>query len=82
MALTSAGGTTTRKFWLPINKTMHYQFQEGGSDEYSGAPFASTGRNGLGDVFVLDLFKTDFGESTDIMQMDVNTTVYWHERPS
>lgn len=77
-----SGGTIVRKIWHPLNKTMHYVFDEGGSDDYSGSAFAAAGRSGLGDVFVLDLFKTDYGQSTDHLQMDVNTTVYWHERPS
>lgn len=74
------GSTKMFKKWNAFNKNFVYNDQQNGSS-YTTEPFASTGKRGMGDIFVIDMFRAGFGASaTDHLEYRPNSTLYWHER--
>lgn len=69
----------TFREWIPMNKTMVYDDDEVGDDKASSS-FASTGRSGMGDVYVYDMFQCLTTDAINQLSFFPQTTLYWHER--
>lgn len=68
------------KLWHGMNHNLVYDDDENGSTENSSY-FSTSSKAGMGDVFVLDQFQSGTGGATsDLLQMTVNSTLYWHEK--
>ncbi|QNI80848.1 coat protein [Tecoma stans associated gemykolovirus] len=71
-----------RKFkrYLPLNKNIVYDDDENGDQENSA--YLSVGsKAGMGDLFVVDIFRPRVGSSTsNQLLFSPNTTLYWHEK--
>lgn len=66
--------------WHDMRKTLVY-----GDDELGGATsaqsFSTIGRAGMGDYYVLDLFRARTGAtSSDQLSFRPESTLYWHEK--
>lgn len=64
----------------PMNKTLVYDDDEKGDTEDSG--YYSVGsKAGMGDYFVVDIFRPRVGSSTsNQLLFSPSTTLYWHEK--
>lgn len=68
------------KDWLPLKKTIMYDDDERGSAKQSSR-WSVTSKIGLGDVFVVDFFRTvGTAVPADLLQWRSNMTFHWHER--
>jgi len=66
--------------WHGMNKTLVYNDDELGGVE-NPQSFSSTGKAGMGDYYVLDLFRARTGStSTDQLSFRPESTLYWHEK--
>lgn len=65
--------------WMPFNKNMTYDDDEVGKDA-SDQSFASTGRTGMGDVYVYDMFECTTNDSTHQLNFNPQATLFWHEK--
>nr|QJB18703.1 MAG: capsid protein [Genomoviridae sp.] len=66
--------------WHPMNKTLLYQEEESGGDT-SGAVYATQGRIGMGDYYVVDIFQSGGGATaTDQLSFMPQATLFWHEK--
>lgn len=73
---------TLRKYddWLPMRKTLTYNDDEQGS-EFLSRRWASMAKGGMGDVYVVDMFRTIVtSDPNDLLSWRNNSTLYWHER--
>lgn len=69
-----------RKVWTPLNKTIVYDDNENGTGTITSR-WSTTGKPGMGDVYILDMFATSlFADTTSRLAFNPTTTVYWHER--
>lgn len=68
------------KSWIPFNKNFVYDDGEEGMD-MSSSPWAADGKAGMGDIFVIDFYKT-LGTTTedDVLKIQQVATLYWGER--
>lgn len=73
------GKWSTFHQWIPLNSNMTYDDEERGSDE-SAQSFATLGRQGMGDVYVYDMFECTTTGNTNQMSFNPQATLYWHER--
>lgn len=73
------GTVRTFKKWHPINKNIVYDDEENGDDEDPRA-YSVTSRAGVGDLYVIDLFKCSNPTSTDTLSWTTTGTWYWHEK--
>lgn len=70
----------TYSLWHPMNKTMQYQGDENGP-AWTFARMSTTGNAGMGDYYIIDLFKAATGGTADDqMVVDYTSTLYWHEK--
>lgn len=70
----------TFNLWHPMNKNLHYQGDENGPI-WSFNRLASSGNAGMGDYYIVDLFKAQGGGTADDqMVVDYTSTLYWHEK--
>jgi len=68
------------KRWHPMKKTLVYNDDEQGGGEV-GSPTSSLGKAGMGDYYVLDLFRARQGSATtDQLTVRPESTLYWHEK--
>lgn len=68
------------KMWHPMNKTLHYAYDEQGSYDTSYIR-AAGGKAGMGDVYVYDLFQPHtFDVDGGSMEFNPNSIIYWHEK--
>lgn len=76
----TVGTVRELKLWHGMNKNLVYDDDEIGSGEQPS--YTSTPANpGMGNYFVVDIFSPLPGGSTgDIIRIDSNATLYWHER--
>lgn len=76
----SSGVLRKYSIWHPMNKNMVYDDEEiGDSGAYS--PYATDGRLGMGDYYVIDIVVSAFGSSSsDELVWGPNATLYWHEK--
>lgn len=71
-----------RKFrrFLPLNKNLVYDDDESGDTE-SGSYLSVGSKAGMGDLFVVDIFRPRVGSTTtNQLLFSPNTTLYWHEK--
>lgn len=66
--------------WFPMNKNLVYDDDENG-DVTQSSNFSVTDKRGMGDYIIYDIFTCHAGGSaTDILRIQSETTLYWHER--
>nr|QCX29438.1 capsid protein [Plant associated genomovirus 9] len=73
---------TIRKYrrYLPLNKNLVYDDDENGDGE-TQATFSVGSKAGMGDLFVVDIFRPRNGStSSNQLSFGTNTTLYWHEK--
>lgn len=68
------------KKWHPMKKTLAYNdFENGGTT--LGGVYSTDGKRGMGDYYVLDLFRARQGSSaSDQLTVRPTATLYWHEK--
>lgn len=75
-----SGYFKTHKRWYPMNKNLVYNDDESGAGE-STSYTTTQARPGMGDYYVLDIFVPGIGGSaTDLLNVDSQATLYWHEK--
>lgn len=74
-----SGTIRTFKRWHPINKNLVYDDEENGDDETPRA-YSVTGKQGVGDMYIFDLFKCTNAVSTQTLNWTTSATWYWHEK--
>lgn len=69
------------KHYTPINKTLVYADLEQGQTMQS-SPYAVNGKQGMGNVYILDLFECPVPNDTTTSVLNVSSqfTSYWHEK--
>lgn len=74
------GFIRTYNRWHSMNKTLVYDDDEvGGSESASG--ISAIGKAGMGDYYILDLFRARQGSATtDQLTVRPTSTLYWHEK--
>nr|QVW56509.1 MAG: capsid protein [Gemycircularvirus] len=66
--------------WHGFNKNLRYDDDETG-DSMTTQNWSVIGKEGMGDVFIVDYFRSRFGAATDdILFFNPNATLYWHEK--
>jgi len=66
--------------WHPMYSTLVYNDDELGGGENS-AIYSTTGKAGMGDYYVIDMFRArDGSSSSDQLAFRPCTTLYWHEK--
>lgn len=70
----------TKKFWHPFNKNLVYNDDEFGGGK-TPSTFSTEGRQGMGDVYVLDILvgAPGLAEGSSIT-ITPESVLYWHER--
>jgi len=82
---TLASGNQTGRFynkqiWHPMRKTLVYNDDQVGGDTLESVN-STQGRRGMGDYYVIDFFRSHGSStSTDVLSLDYESTLYWHER--
>ncbi|QCS37579.1 capsid protein [Tortoise genomovirus 17] len=74
-----SGTVLSRKTWVPINKNLVYGDEEVGNQMFSTYK-STTGKPGIGDVYVLDIFTCINVAAGSTMLFNPTTTLYWHEK--
>lgn len=66
--------------WHPMYKTLVYDDDELGGTKNSRT-LSTEGRAGMGDYYVVDLFRARTGSTTsDLLSLRPQSTLYWHEK--
>lgn len=74
------GFIRTYKRWHPMKKTLSYGDEEYGNVT-NASGFSTTAKRGMGDYYVLDLFRARQGSATnDSISVRPVATLYWHEK--
>jgi hypothetical protein len=69
-----------RKLWHPMNKNLVYDDDENGDVEGTSY-FSTEAKAGMGDYYVIDIIQPGTGAmATDFLQINSNSTLYWHEK--
>nr|QVW56537.1 MAG: capsid protein [Gemycircularvirus] len=69
-----------RKLWHPMNKNLVYDDDESGDVE-GGSYYSTEAKPGMGDYYVVDVIQPGTGAtSSDFLQINANSTLYWHEK--
>lgn len=76
---TSSGGFQRRTMWHPMNRNLIYNDRENGGNEISNSR-STQSRLSMGDYFVYDIFTSPAGTSTDTLTINLQGTLYWHEK--
>lgn len=67
-------------FWHGMNKNLVYDDDENG-DSMTSTNWSVTSKPGMGDVFVVDIFRSRSGTSAaDQIAISSTATLYWHEK--
>lgn len=75
-----SGVLLQRNLWHPMNKNLHYDTEEAGDKEL-GIGWSVTGKQGMGDYYIVDLIRAGTGGTTsDFMTFQPEATLYWHEK--
>jgi len=82
--ITFAGGNAqayarTTRHYYPFERKMYYDSDENG-DEMDQAYRAAAGIKGMGDVYVLDIFQDIAGPTGAAINLQSDSTLYWHEK--
>lgn len=76
----TAGTVREKKLWHPMNKNLVYDDDESALTEVSSF-YSVDSKAGMGDYYVLDIVVPGTGaSSTDVIQLNATSTLYWHER--
>ncbi|AWU66515.1 capsid protein [Bark beetle-associated genomovirus 3] len=74
------GFIRTYKLWHPMRAMLYYDDDENGGTEVASIQ-SSTGKAGMGDYYIVDLFRARQGSATaDQLTIRPQSTLYWHER--
>ncbi|WGD01118.1 MAG: capsid protein [Genomoviridae sp.] len=66
--------------WLPMRKGLLYADEEVGPEQ-SGSRWSTMSKQGMGDVFIVDIFRTTVSaDAADLLNWRPNATLHWHER--
>lgn len=77
---TTAGSIRSMKRWHPVNKSLVYEDDENGVNMIPSS-YSTTGRQGVGDLTIVDLFRPAAGSATsDQLTFAPQATWYWHEK--
>lgn len=64
-----------------FNRNLYYDVDEQGTEGKGTTPWAANRTAGMGDAWVVDIFAPhSFGNGDDRMQVNVQSTLYWHEK--
>lgn len=76
----TVGTVKETKLWHGMNHNIVYDDDEDAYDK-STRYFSTSSKAGMGNYFVVDIFSAlDGGATTDLLRVDANSTLYWHER--
>lgn len=76
----SVGTVGEKKLWHGMNKNLVYDDDENGAATEASYSSVSS-KAGMGDYYVIDFFSGGAGGgSGDILRIDSNATLYWHEK--
>jgi len=76
----AAGMVREMKLWHPMNRNLIYDDDELGAGE-NGSYYSVENKQGMGNYFVMDLFTPGANAASgDIIRIDSNATLYWHEK--
>lgn len=68
------------KLYHSMEKSLVYDDDEAGEQELQSY-YSTTAKPGMGNYFVVDIFSAlAGGTSSDILKIDSNATLYWHEK--
>lgn len=67
------------KLWHGMNQNILYRDEEDGDTLYS-SPRSTTGKQGMGDYYVVDFFRAIGGTSSDYLDFLPQASFYWHEK--
>lgn len=74
------GTLLKKRLWHGMYKNLQYDVDESGG-MVTEAAFSSLGKAGMGDYYVVDLFKPSTNSGTaDTLSFKPHATLYWHER--
>lgn len=74
------GTFRARKLYHSMNKNLVYDDDESGESELQSY-YSTQAKPGMGNYFVVDIFAALPGGTTaDVLRIDANSTLYWHER--
>lgn len=75
-----AGAIRTLKQWYPTGKNMYYQDDENGVGPVLNGSFVSNAKQGMGDIYVYDIYQSITNDANSTMNINNEGTYYWHER--
>jgi len=77
-----SGIMRTYRQWYPMNKNLYYNDDEnGGSVLETDSPWSVSGKQGMGDYYVIDLLQAGIESTTDdVLTFAPEATLYWHEK--
>lgn len=76
----SNGAVVERKMWHKMNKNLRYDDDEQGEGEVD-AYFSTDSKLGMGDYYIVDIIQSGLGgTASDLMAINANSTLYWHEK--
>lgn len=68
------------KLWHPMNHNLVYDDDENGENMLT-TYFSVDSKLGMGDYYVVDFFQAgQGGGSADLISINLNSTMYWHEK--
>ena len=68
------------KLWHPMNSNLRYEDDETGASTTTKYMSVDS-KIGMGNYFVVDIFNNGAGgTSSDVIRIDSNATMYWHEK--
>lgn len=65
--------------WYPMNHNLLYSNDETGEGS-TGDEFSTTGRAGMGDYYIVDLFESVTADTASHLRVEPQATLYWHEK--
>lgn len=75
----ASGHVKLAKRWYPMNKRLVYGDDEAGTTENT-TPFSTQGKQGMGDLFVLDFYQSTATDTAQGLSVNHEGTYYWHEK--
>ena len=66
------------KHYFPLNSNMYYADDESG-DSMVSSNWCSNSRKGLGNIFIIDMFRCVISEE-NVLDWVPSATLYWHEK--
>lgn len=76
---TNTGSTWRFKEWFPINKNLRYN-EEPTVEHQTSSYFSTMGKEGIGDIYVLDFFVPNSFADDVYLQFQPQGQLYWHEK--